>query len=197
ALAALDVSAPGPGIVEQADVGAVTWNQARIAALEAAGEPLEAQAVRWAGFKATLSVEMLRAFLKGLPDFEDVEAEDQALDYAQAYPDPYKALAFLTAWPSAAGAARLVMERGPALHGDRPEVLEPAARLLEHRHPLPATVLLRAMVDDVVRYGRADRYADAARWVLEAESLAPGLPDDMAIDDHPTWARRVAGYRRL
>ncbi len=197
ALAALDVSAPGPGIVEQADVGAVAWNEARIAALEAAGEPLEAQAVRWAGFKATLSIEMLRAFLKGLPDFEDVEAEDQALDYAQAYPDPYKALAFLTAWPSAAGAARLVMERGPALHGDRPDVLEPAARLLEHRHPLAATVLLRAMVDDVVRYGRADRYADAARWVLEAESLAPGLPDDMAIDDHPTWARRVAGYRRL
>nr|WP_232793256.1 DUF6880 family protein [Caulobacter hibisci] len=195
ALAALDQSTPGPA--DRADPGALAWDEARIAALEAAGEPLEAQAVRWASFKATLSVEMLRAFLKGLPDFEDVEAEDQALDYAQTYPDPHKALAFLTAWPSAAGAAKLVMERGPALRGDREVVLEPAARLLEHRYPLAATVLLRAMVDDVVRYGRADRYADAARWLLEAESLVPGLPDDAAIDDHVTWARRVAGYRRL
>jgi len=197
ALAALERSAPGPSLAEQADPGAVAWSEARIAALEASGETLEAQAMRWAGFKATLSVDALRAFLKGLPDFEDVEAEEQALDYAQTYPDPFKALAFLTAWPSAAGAARLVMERGPALHGDRPDVLEPAARLLEHRHPLAATVLLRAMVDDVVRFGRADRYADANRWLLEAESLVPGLPDDAAIDDHAAWVRRVAGYRRL
>lgn len=195
ALAALDRSAPAPN--ERGDPGAAAWDEARIATLEAAGEPLEAQAVRWASFKATLSVDTLRAFLKGLPDFEDVEAEEQALDYAQTYPDPHKALAFLVAWPNAAGAARLVMERGPALHGDRPEVLEPAARLLEHRYPLAATVLLRAMVDDVLRYGRAERYADAARWVLEAESLAPGLPDDAAIDDHAAWGRRVAGYRRL
>lgn len=197
ALAALDRSAPGPSLAEQADVGAVAWSEARIAALEAAGETLEAQAMRWASFKATLSVDALRAFLKGLPDFEDVEAEEQALAYAQTYPDPYKALAFLIAWPSAVEASRLVMERGPALHGDRPEVLEPAARLLEHRYPLAATVLLRAMVDDVVRFGRADRYADANRWLLEAESLVPGLPDDAAIDDHAVWVRRVAGYRRL
>lgn len=195
AIAALEASAPAEN--ERAGSLTIEWDEARIVVLEAAGDQTGAQFARWASFKTTLSPDMLRAFVKRLPDFEDVEAEDQALAYALAFPDPHRALAFLTAWPSAENAARLVAKRGPALHGDRPEVLEPAARLLEHRHPVAATILLRAMIDDVVRHGRTERYAAARTHLLEAESLVPSLPADAPFEDHETYRKRIAAYRRL
>ena len=48
----------------------------------------EAQADRWSCFERSLSILHLRAYLKRLPDFDDVEAEGRALDYAQGYEKP-------------------------------------------------------------------------------------------------------------
>jgi len=43
------------------------------------------QAARWRHFEHFLSAESLRAYLKRLPDFENFEAEQKALDVAAAH----------------------------------------------------------------------------------------------------------------
>ena len=52
----------------------------RIDALDALGRPDEAQRRRWSCFERYLSAPHLRTYLKRLPDFEDFEAEEKALD---------------------------------------------------------------------------------------------------------------------
>ena len=69
----------------------------------------EAQADRWRCFERTLSAEYLRAHLKRLPDFEDVEAEERALDIVHAHPEIHPALHFLSHWPDLHRAADLVL----------------------------------------------------------------------------------------
>jgi len=192
ATAALARSAPET--LGRPGTGAADWEDVQIAVLEARGEAEAAQAARWAGFEASLSVPRLRDYLKRLPDFDDVEAEDRAMAFALTYPDPHAALDFFIAWPALESAALLVATRGGALHGDRFEVLEPAARALEGRHPLAAILLLRLMILDVARYARTDRYKAAQRHLLEAASLAPGASDD--IESHADFAERVARFRR-
>ncbi|NPD69343.1 hypothetical protein HN018_26340 (plasmid) [Lichenicola cladoniae] len=44
----------------------------RIAALDTLGRKTDAQDLRWTTFQRFLSVEHLRAYLRGLPDFDDV-----------------------------------------------------------------------------------------------------------------------------
>jgi hypothetical protein len=59
------------------------WEDARINVLDALGRSDDAQAVRWSCFERSLSPTHLRAYLKRLPDFDDIEAENRALDYAE------------------------------------------------------------------------------------------------------------------
>ena len=89
-----------------------------------------------------------------------------------------------------------MLRRPGDLDGDRPELLEPAARAIEGRHPLAATLLLRAMILDTARYARTARYKDAQRQLLEAASLAPAIADWGGHEDAEAFAARVAGYRR-
>jgi hypothetical protein len=179
---------PGPGALE--------WEDAYIEVLEARGQGDLAQDMRWASFERGLSIQRLRAYLKRLADFDDVEAEDKALAHAEDFHDLHAALDFLIDWPAWDRAARLVLRRPGDLDGDRPELLEPAARAIEGRHPLAATLLLRAMILDTARYARTVRYKDAQRQLLEAASLAPAIADWQGHEDADAFAARVAGYRR-
>jgi hypothetical protein len=205
AVAALDRSTPGSfaqlvgtvlGRPTLPGPGALDWEDAYIEVLEARGQGAVAQDMRWAGFERGLSVERLRDYLRRLPDFDDVEAEDRALALAEDFHDLHAALDFLVRWPAWDRAARLVLRRSGELDGDRPELLEPAARAIEGRHPLAATLLLRAMILDTVRYARTARYKDAQRQLLEAASLAPAIADWGDHEDAEAFAARVAGYRR-
>ena len=96
---------------------------------------------RWLCFENRLSVEHLRAFLKGLADFKDVEAEDRARAYALTYPDVLRALHFCLKWSDLSTAAQLVKARADELDGDHSELLTTAADALRERHPLAATLL--------------------------------------------------------
>ncbi len=80
----------------------------RIAALDALGRKADAQSLRWAAFERWLGAAHLRAYLRGLLDFDDVEAQDQAVAHALAHPDRNLALSFLVGWPNLEAAARLV-----------------------------------------------------------------------------------------
>ena len=76
------------------------WEDARIEVLEALGRSDEAQSARCSCFERALGAEHLRAYLKRLPDFDDVEAEERALNHAERYESLLQALAFLVSWPA-------------------------------------------------------------------------------------------------
>ena len=86
-----------------------------------------------------LLIDHLRAYLKALPDFEDVVAERKALEHALAFPHFGMALVFLVEWKALREAARLVLERSREIDGNLYFVLDPAAKALEGKHPLAAT----------------------------------------------------------
>ncbi len=167
------------------------WEDARIDVLEVLGRRDEAQAARWSCFERALSAQHLRAYLKRLPDFDDVEAEQRALDYAERYKGLLQALAFLVSWPSLDRAARLVTRRAAELDGDHYEILAPAADALSAKHPLAATLALRAMISFTLSKGRSSRYRHAARHLMECESLAATIKEFGAFETHEAYAVRL------
>ena len=175
-----------------ADPGLVAWRGAKIDLLDARGDTQAAQDARWRAFERDLSAEHLRAYLRRCSGFDDVVATDRALEYAATFRPFTRALAFLASWPALPEAAYLVVNRASEIDGGAIEVLEPAARALEGRYPLAATLLLRAMVLDVARFGRTERVGLARGWLEEAASLASLMPDVMEIEDHGAFAARVS-----
>ena len=63
------------------------WEDARIDVLEASERTEDAQVARYECFERSLSAPHLRAYLKRLPDFEDIVAETKALDHVQRSPN--------------------------------------------------------------------------------------------------------------
>jgi hypothetical protein len=170
------------------------WQRVWIDTLDAVGRGEDAQAERWATFERTLNAEYLRGHIKRLPDFDDEEAETQALAYVSQSADFHQALAFLINWPAHDLAANLVMARQGELDGNHYEVLTPGAEVLEQRNPLAATLLLRAMIDYSLIHARAKRYGHAARHLQTCEHLAKRIEDFCDRRDHAAY---VAHLRTL
>jgi hypothetical protein len=167
------------------------WEDARIEVLDALGRGDQAQAARWSCFERSLSGRHLRDYLKRLPDFEDFETEQRALDYAERYGSLLQAVSFLVAWPSLDRAARLVTERAEALDGDDYEILTPASEVLAAKYPLAATLLLRAMIDFALTQSRSSRYGHAARHLRECAALASATPDYGSFETHDAYLGRL------
>lgn len=167
------------------------WQDARLAALEALNRPDQAQAFRWQCFSHSLAIPYLRAYLKRLPDFEDIEAEDRALALAAAYPNATLALWFLTNWPTLAAAAVLVSTRQAELDGDHYDILTPAAEALADRHPVAAVLVLRCMIDFTLTKGRASRYAHAARHLEECARLDVLIADYGLAEPHTAYLNHL------
>jgi hypothetical protein len=198
AAAVLDRSAPraragAPIVFNAPDSG--EWDEVHIAVLEAEGDAAAAQAARWAVFEAGLSPQRLRDYLRRLADFDDVVAEDRAMDLAAGHPNAHAALAFLLDWPAFARAAALVVERQDDLKAQDADLLTRAARALEGRSPLAATILLRKMILHIARNALAEDYRRAQTLMLEAASLAPAIEDE-EIEGHAMFARQVASFGR-
>jgi hypothetical protein len=167
------------------------WEDVRIDVLEALGHTEDAQAARWGCFQCSLSAVHLRAYLKRLPDFDDLEAEKRALDHAQQARSLLQALSFLVAWPALERAAALVMQRADELDGDHYEILTPAAEALAGKHPLAATVVLRAMIDFSLRNARSSRYRHAARHLLDCSGLSAAIEDFGRFERHEAYEARL------
>ncbi len=184
------------GFIERADVDKSRWiprewQDARLEVLEALDRKAEAQAFRWACFERDLSPDYLRAFLKRLPDFDDVEAEERAMAYAMAYPAALSALQFLIHWPALDRAAQLVQQRFTELDGNHYEILTPTAEALPARHPLAATLALRAMIDFTLTTARSKRYGYAAQHFAECAELASRIDDFGAFETHDVYVARL------
>ncbi|MFA7431025.1 MAG: DUF6880 family protein [Rhodospirillaceae bacterium] len=167
------------------------WEDARIEALEALGRATEAQDDRWSCFEHFLSAPHLRAYLKRLPDFDDIEAEDRALDLAAGFDNALRALSFLTSWPSLDRAAGLVLQRANDMDGNRYDILTPAADALAEKHPLAATLLLRAMIDFALTRSRTTRYKHAARHLMDCAGLASSIADFGSVEAHEAYVARL------
>jgi hypothetical protein len=184
ALAALDAASLDAWVPDE-------WQDARLAALEALNRPDEAQASRWQSFSRTLAIPPLRAYLKRLPDFEDIEAEDRAMAFALAYPNATLALWFLTLWPALSLAAKLVQDRSEELDGDQYEILTPAAEALADKYPLAAVRVLRRLIDFTLTKGRSSRYGHAARHLAECARLDAMIADYGSSLPHSTYLARL------
>nr|WP_329603599.1 DUF6880 family protein [Acidiphilium iwatense] len=167
------------------------WEDARIEVLEALGRADNAQAARWRCFERSLSTRHLRDYLKKLPDFEDVEAEEKALDYARNSTNLSDALYFLVSWPELNRAAALVTQRYKELDGDQYEILTRAADALAAKHPLAAILVLRAMIDFSLTKNRTSRYKHAARHLRDCESLASAVADFGTHERHEAYVARL------
>ncbi|MDC9834514.1 DUF6880 family protein [Rhizobium binxianense] len=163
------------------------WQSARVKALDALGRAEEAQAYQWQCFEQALNGEHLRAFLRRLADFDDIEAEEKAFAFAHGFPDVHRALGFFLTWPAPAEAAKLISNRQAELDGELYELMTPAAEMLQEKHPLAATLLLRAMIGFALDYGRSSRYRHAARHLAECASLAPHIVDFGSARPHDAY----------
>lgn len=163
------------------------WEQTRLDVLEALDRRGEAQSFRWSCFQRSLNATHLRAYLKFLPDFEDVEAEERAMAFALSYASVHQALAFLSSWPAPNHAAELVFARAQELNGDHYEILVPAANALEAKHPLAATLIRRAMIDFALENARTKRYRHAAHHLRDCESLASVIDDYRGFVTHDDY----------
>lgn len=178
------------------DPGVQAWERVRIDLLEASGQGEAAQAARWEIFEQTLSIETLKAYLSRLADFDDVVAVDRAVEHALTHRPITAALRFLVEWSALEAASRLVLTRAGEIDGMAVEVLELAARRLETRFPLAASLVLRAMVQDVARFAQTGLYDRAQVWLMEAASLSVQISDLGEHESHEAFAARIAGYRR-
>lgn len=178
------------------------WEDARIEVLEALGRHADAQQQRWTCFEQSLSPEHLRAYLSRLSDFDDLEAEEQALDHAQNFRNPLMALLFLVSWtaldrpslvsqPALNRAADLIVRQGANLDGNGYEILTAAADALSAKHPLAATLALRAMIDFALARARYSRYKHAARHFMTCARLASGIENFGAFEPHAVYEARL------
>ncbi|MEB3333446.1 MAG: hypothetical protein VKP70_00515 [Cyanobacteriota bacterium] len=186
ALAVLDQAADTVQRVE-----AMAWHDTRIAVLEALGRGEEAQRHRWQVFSQTLSIPLLRDYLRRLPDFADGEAEERAFTLVEAHPSPLEALQFLVSWPALPRAARYVISHWQAWDGDAYQLYEPAAERLAAEHPLAASLLLRSMVAFALSMGRSKRYRYAVEHMRQCERLDARIDDWQGFESHISFEGRL------
>jgi hypothetical protein len=163
------------------------WEDARIDVLEALRRGDEAQAARWSCFERSLSTRHLRDYLKRLPDFDDFDAEQRALAYAEQYGSLIQAVSFLVSWPSMDKAAKMVVQRAGELDGNYYEILTPATEALGTKYPLAATLMLRAMIDFCLTQSRSSRYGHAARHLRTCSGLALAISDYGSFETHDAY----------
>jgi hypothetical protein len=172
-------------------VNQLEWSDVRIGVLEALDRKDEAQALRYTLFERHLSPSHLRAYLKQLADFEDVEAEDAALTKVERHANVHGALAFLINWPALDRAARIVDNRSDEVNGDFYELLDPAASALEGKHPLASVLLRRRLIDYTLQKARSTRYRHAIRHVREIESQQSDVTDYGRHESHAEFMARL------
>jgi hypothetical protein len=87
----------------------------------------------------------------------------------------FPALDFLRGWPDQARAARLVLTRVAEIDGNLYYLLDPAEQLIEGKHPLAATLLRRAMIEDTLEILPLQTRSPTPPRVRVARVKYPGL----------------------
>ena len=115
----------------------------------------------------------------------------RAMNYALSFPSLPVALDFFHRWPAHRHAAQLIVERHGEFDGNQYYLLDAAAGWLEGSHPLAATLLRRAMIEDTLDGAKSTRYKHAARHLLECRSLVAGIRDFGEFEPHEVFVSRL------
>ena len=173
--------------VDSVSDGVDAWDAAYVRCLSELDRVDDAQSHRWLRFDQTLSTVHLRNYLKLLPDFTDIEVEDRAKAYAFAFPKFQTALSFFIDWPDLILAARLIETRTNEINGDFFWRLLPAVESLRTRHPLAATLVLRAIITHALAYAKTSRYVDAAEQLMDCAVLDTEIADYGPFQTHEDY----------
>ncbi len=160
------------------------WDKAYVATLEALGHADTLHEFRWEKFKATLSVDYLRDLLKAMPDFEDVEKEDEAKAIAMRHRHFSTALGFFLEWPDLVQASDLVITRADELDGNAYYTLTPAAEKLEADHVLASVLCRRAMIRYTLDQAKSTRNKHAIKHMAACKSADASIEDYGPFPDH-------------
>ena len=188
ALALLDATQPLP---HQTSPGPGPWIDARIAALDLLERGEEAQQLRWKFALLRLSGQHLRDYLKRLPDFEDGEAQERALDLVLEHPDLAPALEFLHQWPDRRRCASLILARPAELDRADELLLAAVAEALEAEQPLAASLCLRTLIESILEQARSNRYRHAVRHLASCRRLASAIAAWGTIPDHNSYINEL------
>jgi hypothetical protein len=150
-----------------------------------------AQALRWAAFETTLNADLLREYLRKLDDFIEHEEQERAFAVAAASEHVYSALGFFIAWPKLDWAAKLVLDKHQIWDGKHYGSLPDAAAALEHDFPVAATVLYRALLDNILARAKSQAYGHGARYLTRLAALGAHLPGGGAVETHEAYLARV------
>ncbi len=159
--------------------------EARI--LEAKNDRPAAQALRWSSFAKTLHAKTLRDYIAKLDDFQEFEELDRAFAIAEAFPQSYVALAFFIEWPRLDRAAKLVIAKRSLWEGRHYGILGEAAAALEADYPSAATILYRALIDDILGRAKSPAYGHGARYLAKLTALAEEISDGQGVEDHAAY----------
>lgn len=174
------------------DLHEIARTRLEVRILEAMGERAAAQELRWKAFEATLDAAMLRDYVAHLGDFEEFDALDKAFAFVLGSAQKYRALSFFLEWPRLDLAAKLVIERRDGWEGRHYEILSAAAQTLEADHPLAATILYRALLDDILARARSPAYGHGARYLAKLDALAAQKDSSWPIDSPQSYRAALA-----
>lgn len=155
--------------------------------LTSLGQKDAAQDLRWRTFAASLDDTVLREYIANLPDFEEFDALERAFAHAQSHPHHDRSLGFFLAWPRLDLAAKLVVDHHGVWTGEHYAFLVPAAQALEHDFATAATVLYRALLDDILAQARSPAYGHGARYLAKLDALDAGALTALGLPDHETY----------
>ncbi len=158
--------------------------EARI--LEAKNDRPAAQTLRWSTFEKTLHAGTLRSYIAKLDDFQEFDELDRAFAIAEAFQQPYVALAFFIEWPRLDCAAKLVLDKRALWDGRHYDVLAGTAATLEADYPVAATILYR--INDILVCAKSPAYGHGARYLAKLSALAEEISDGQGVEDHTTYS---------
>ena len=88
---------------------------------------------------------------------------------------------FISIGPRLDLAAQVILQHHSHWDGGRWHSLPKTAETLEHEHPAAATILYRALLDDILKAARSKAYGHGAKYLgklaLLAEAADPFLPE--------------------
>ena len=140
------------------------------------------------------TLETLRDYISKLDDFQEFDELDRAFAIAASFPQPYVALAFFIEWPRLDHAAKLVLAKRTLWDGRHYGILGEAAVALEADYPLAATILYRALINDILVRAKSPAYGHGARYLAKLSALAEENSDGEGIEDHATYLLALKKY---
>ncbi|MBX9454918.1 MAG: hypothetical protein KL863_02170 [Rhizobium sp.] len=151
----------------------------------------DAQTIRWQEFERTLDPGILRDYIARLDDFAEFEETDKAFAIAAASPNIQEALDFFLKWPRLDMASEHVLRHVGTWDGRLHQSLAAAADALSQDYPRAATMLYRTLLDDILRRGSSDAYADGATYFAVLHELQARLGAGFADQSHRDYVAEL------